>query len=266
MKKVLLFLLVGVMSYIISFITLAPLNIIWSYLPKSETLKVGAIEGLLWKGEAYNIQTPNNPPIQALKWTLQPELLLQGQIAFNWSTQVLGGSAQGVCGINWRTHVQCQTAEFEMPANVVKQLAPDYAFILPDLAGNIRGNAFDLTWTREGLPHFTGQVSWDDPQTLTGMPLQLGKAFKIALTSDAEGIKGFGTSDKAQIDITGSQAALEPSGHYKIETLIRTTPDTHPNLKNGLDMMLGQPQADGTYRPVLEGDVVLPPLLQNTPN
>jgi hypothetical protein len=30
--------------------------------------------------------------------------------------------------------------------------------------------------------------------------------------------------------------------------------------------MLGQPQADGTYRPVLEGDVVLPPLLQNTPN
>lgn len=265
MKKVLLFLLVGFISYLISLVTLAPLNLIWPYLPKPEGLQVGAVDGLIWRGEAYNIQVPNSPAIQKVKWELQPQLLLQGQAALNWSTELLGGSAQGTCGLNWRTQVQCQTIEWDFPANVVKQLAPDYAFMIPDLAGQLTGNASDFVWARQGLPQFTGQANWENPQTSIGVPLSLGKAFKVALIADDTGIKGFGTSDKTQVDITGSQLTLSPTGHYQLEALIRVTPETQPNVKQGLDMMLGQPKADGSYWQTLEGDFPLPPLLQKAP-
>lgn len=264
MKKILLFLLAGLISYMISLITLAPLNLIWPYMPKPQGLQVGAVDGLVWRGTAYNIQLPipNSLPIQQFSWDFQPPLLLQGKLAFQWQTQALGGSAKGICGVNWRTQVQCQTLEWDLPAAVVKQLVPDYAFMIPDLAGQIRGNAFDLSWSRQGLPQFTGQMSWDNPETLTGMPLNLGKAFKVAVSGDESGIKGFATSEQTQIDITGSQLNLTPTGHYQVETLIRATAETHPNLRQGLDMMFGVAQADGTYRQVLEGDVILPALLQ----
>lgn len=267
MKKVLGFLLVGLISYLISLVTLAPLNLIWSYLPKPEGLQVGAVEGLLWRGEAYNIQLPiaNSPTLQRFNWEFQAPLLLQGQVALKWDTQVLGGTASGICGLNWRTQVHCQTLEWDLPANVVKQLAPDYAFIIPDLAGQLRGNAFDLIWARQGLPQFSGQLAWDNPETLTGMPMNLGKAFKVALSGEEAGIKGFATSEQTPIDITGSQINLTPTGHYQLEILIRATPETPNNLRQGLDMMFGMAQADGTYRQVLEGDAILPPALQSKP-
>ncbi|WP_020561056.1 type II secretion system protein N [Thiofilum flexile] len=264
MKKILLFLLIGLLSYGLSLVMLAPLSVIWPYLPKPEGLQVGGVKGLLWQGEAYNIQlpAPNSPMIRQFSWDFQPRLLLQGQLAFQWQIQTLGGNAQGNCGFNWRTQVQCQTLEWDLPANVVKSLAPDYAVIIPNLAGQLRGNAFDFTWSPQNLPQFTGQIRWDNPETLTGVPMNLGKAFKMALTGDETGIKGFATSEQTSIDITGSQLNLTPNGHYQVETVIHATPETNPRLRQNLDMLFGMPQADGTYRQVLEGEVILPTFLR----
>lgn len=161
-------LMIGLLSFIISFIWQLPATLVLPYAEAPLKARFTGISGTIWQGKIQQVQINHKGKMldlgQAI-WTFKPKRLLQAQLALDVQLQKAAPQAlrfDGTLFAKIDQTIGLDKTQFQVSMAQIKSFVPKAAL----LTGNINGDIQQLTWQDKTLPpQLTGTFQWQGGTT-----------------------------------------------------------------------------------------------------
>lgn len=212
-----------------------------------EPLRLDGVSGTLWRGQALDARVLGEP-IGRLQWTLAPMALLRGGLDVDF---MLDGERYAGSGHLMRRdgRLRFEHTDIELPAAT---LAPLVDLPSLDLRGRVR-LVLDHAELLDGVPvMLSGSALWQEAAVSGAAAASLGEITATFEGSVGKGFRGVLDDNGGPLDVDGGfQAGFTG---YSVDVRLKARPG-HPQVEQAL-RYVGQPQADGSVRLLVEGGLL----------
>lgn len=259
MKKLFFFLLIGLISFVVSLVVQAPLNVVLNYV-KPQGISLGQTQGTLFNGEVSQVRAPRAPVIERFTWEFSPKFLLQGKAMLQWEASIKDGQASGTCGVSFDQSIYCSTLTANIALSTLQPYLPPIRVQGTEVG--IQGDVFaeleQVQWKKGSLPQLSGTVEWITPELTQPIPMPLGEILSATIQSSDELLTAELDHHETVLGIKGSALTLAQDGQYDANILVTKTDKTPAMIGNNLEIALGKANNQGEYEKTLNGTLILP--------
>jgi len=253
-KKVLKYVLLGVVAYVIFVAATLPAPWIYSHTLQGRlgNLALYGVKGTLWDGRATLVRS-GNLQLENLHWNLHPLSLLWGRVelALQFKYAAAPGSmvlARGFTGTWYADDV-----DMDLPAS---RLSPLLRLPGAELDGKLAVRLSDIIVKQGRVTAASGSLAWEKAALRKPVNVDLG-TFAIDLKTTEEGVSGTLLDHGGAVQAQGL-LKLNADGRYQLTATFASRDPQQPLIRQGLQLF-GTPGADGRVKYSASG--VVPPLL-----
>jgi general secretion pathway protein N len=214
-------------------------------------LALAAVEGTIWNGRAAH-GAAAGLSFSNLRWQLHPAALLTGKLSLSAEASLAGGLASARLAASSERLELTDVRVSAKLENISEQLA------LGDVSGQL-GLSLSRLELVAGVPvAATGFLTVADLYSAPLIPIEgvtsipLGN-FRAELSAGEQpGIVALVTDEGGPLELTG-RITLKPDRTYTMDALIKARADAPPELATGVELVTGEPNAEGRRRFLQQG-------------
>jgi len=243
MKRILGYGLLGVVTFVLSLLLLAPATLVTDRIvERLPGFSVQTVEGLATEGSARGIQW-RGVRIDRLNWNWRALALWTGWLEFRLDADDPEIKLSGKVAVNPGRRLRLRDASGRLPLARLSALAGQPRLPLQGVVGfdlrELSLNAAGRPQTADGVIHLL------DTRITLGQPLNLG-AFTVQLApAGPESIQGAVKDQGGPLALEGTLNLL-PDGHYRFAGRAAVRDDGNPALRQAMSL-LGPPSSDGRW-------------------
>ncbi len=251
MKRVLGYGLLGLLTFLLFLLLLAPAGLVVDLLDERlPDLDVQAMDGTAIKGSAWGVNW-RDTSIKRLNWNWRPFSLLGGWLEFRLDADDPEAKLIGSAAIGWGGRLRFRDLNGRLPLATLSELAGQPK---PPLRGVVEFSLRELSLDAAGLPRSAdGVVHLLNLRAMLGQPLNLGD-FVVQLSPAAEGIQGTVKDTNAPLELEGA-LSVSPDGRYRFSGSAAVRDAGNQALGQALNL-LGPPGGDGRWKLDFSGILV----------
>lgn len=251
-------LMIGLLSFVVSFIWQLPAALVLPYAEKPLNASFAGISGTIWQGQIQQLHIKHKGKTIDLgqaNWTFKPKRLLQAQLALDIKLQKTQPQALHLDGTVFAQVDQTiglENTQFQLSIAQIKPFIPKAAHVL---TGDINGDIQQLTWQDKDLPpQLTGTVQWQGGMTFPKIAVgQYRLKIKPEQADAQQGLHGDIDALAAPINLAGS-IRLDQQWQYDFALNLAQNEQTDEALGNMLKMV-GKADANGTINLKKQGSI-----------
>jgi|GEM_PF-3981464 len=238
-----LFMITGVLTYLLFLVALLPAGFVWSEVERRgivpEEIALLGVHGTVWEGGVGTMVLPEGVTA-AVQWSTAPSDVLKAHLSWDVSAQLLGGQIDGRLSFGSRQlTVKRVRGDFSAPAVV----GPFLEWPV-DLTGRIALELTSVVLTYGGrLQEMHGTVGWLNGGAGMGKAIPLGDLRAVLEESGQGGIKATLKDTGGPLMVEGI-AELQPAGRVQVEGIAGTRRSADQSLVEALQMV-GRADAAG---------------------
>lgn len=243
MKRILGYGLLGVLTFVLSLLLLAPAALVTDRIAEHlPGFSVQTVEGLATEGSARGIQW-RGVRVDRLNWNWRAPALWTGWLEFRLDADDPEIKLSGKVAVNPGRRLRLRDASGRLPLARLSALAGQ--LWLP-LQGVVELNLRELSLNAAGRPQTAdGVIHLLNTRIALDQPLNLGD-FRVQLTpASPEGIQGAVEDHDGPLALEGTLNLL-PDGHYHFAGRAAVRDDGNLALRQAMNL-LGPPGGDGRW-------------------
>lgn len=214
-------------------------------------LTLAAVEGSIWSGRAA-YGSAAGLSFSRLRWQLHPMALLTGKLSLSAEADLAAGNASA--------NVTASSERIELTDVRVSAKLESFRqqFALGEVSGNLSLSLSRLELVA-GVPvAAAGTLTIADLYSAPLMPIEgvtsipLGNFRAELTTGEQPGIVAHVTDEGGPLELEG-RITLAPDRSYSMDALIKPRADAQQELVMGVDLVTGEPNAEGRRRFLQQG-------------
>ncbi len=248
MKKLLLYLSLGLIAYLLFMVVRFPAAPVISRFDLSPITLTG-VTGPLWNGHVTSILAPNDSLptgpdtflLEDVSWRLAPAHLLKGSGAVDISFDAYGGHGDALVAQSAGGSTSISGFHYESDGNSLSVLLEPFAKI----GGKLIIDVNDLQLENQLLESLDSKILWENATLIEPTPAKLGDVI-VVIVPNADKHTATITATGGDLEINGS-IDVELNGNFKSDITIKPSPGAPRELT---DMLRGlsRPASDGSFR------------------
>lgn len=250
-------LMIGLLSFIVSFIWQLPAALVLPYAEASLNARFTGISGTIWQGQIQQLQINHkgkNLDLGQATWTFRPKRLLQAQLALDVQLQKAAPKALSFDGTVFAQIDQTiglENTQFQISIAQIKSFVPKAAL----LTGDVNGDIQQIIWQDKTLPpQITGTFQWQGGTTFPKVAVGQYRAKIEPEQADAQqGLRGELDALAAPLNLAGT-IRLDQQWQYNLALKLEQNEQTDETLANLLNMA-GKADANGAINLKKQGSI-----------
>ena len=238
------YILISVLSYLFFTLASVPAAKVISLIDKNSNIpvKLYGVHGSLWNGGAEKVLTQGMPPLDNLKWSINPAMLLLAQVSGQINGSIKNQNIIGNVNVSILGTISASDVRARINAPVMQELIQ---MPLGELGGVFNINIAYLELRQQGLPLIDANLKWDNAKLTMVETVDLGFVDLLINSDKNELLSAKISNKKGQLNIDGN-AGLDDKKTYNLN--LRLTPDesASDNIRQSI-AMFARRQTDGSY-------------------
>ncbi len=242
--KIRYYLLIGIISYLLFTLINTPAATVLSLVENQVSLPVKfyGVQGTIWQGQTDRLMMQGGPPIDNLRWELQPVALFTASIAADVQAQVKQQNVIGHVRVNSSGNIEASDLRARLEASAVQQLA---AIPFGQLGGVFNIDIASLQASQQSIPQADGRISWKNARLTMMETVDLGEVL-FELKPGEQGSLDLVVSNKGgDISISG-RAKVLANKRYTVDINLTPQRSASANVTQSLGMFARR-QSNGSY-------------------
>lgn len=238
------YILAGILSYLFFTLGNIPASKVISLLEKSTPLpaKLYGVYGSLWEGGADKAIIKGQPPVDNLKWSLNPASLLLAQLSGEVKASIKQQNIMGDFSIGPTGNISASDVRARVDAELVQELIQ---LPLGELGGVFNINIESLDLNPDGLPSVSGKLTWKSAKLTLLETVDLGEINLAVSPGENNQLLATIKNKGGQLKLNGS-ADLNDKKMYSVDLTITPDESATDNVRQSLKMFARR-QSNGSY-------------------
>ncbi|MCW8934865.1 MAG: type II secretion system protein N [Gammaproteobacteria bacterium] len=238
------YILIAVLSYLFFTLGNVPAAKVISLIEKNSNIpvKLYGVYGSLWNGGAEKLLAQGQPPVDNLKWSINPAMLLLAQLNGEVNASIKNQNLIGNFNVSALGTVSASDVRARINAAVMQELIQ---MPLGELDGVFNINIEYLELKQQAIPLVKANLKWENAKITMLESVELGFVELSIISNDNDQLTANILNKKGQILIDGN-ADLDNKKTYNLN--LRLTPDetASDNIRQSM-AMFARRQTDGSY-------------------
>jgi len=238
------YILIAVLSYLFFTLGNVPAAKVISLIEKNSNVpvKLYGVHGSLWNGGAEKVLAQGQPPIDNLKWSINPVMLLLAQLNGEVNGSIKNQNITGNFNVSALGTITASDIRARINASVMQELIQ---MPLGELGGVFNINIEQLELKQQGIPLVKANLKWKNAKLTMVESVDLGFVDLSITSNDNDQLSATISNKKGQVLIDGN-AGLDNKKAYNLN--LRITPDetASDNIRQSI-AMFARRQTDGSY-------------------
>ncbi|HBR97850.1 MAG TPA: hypothetical protein DD979_10795 [Gammaproteobacteria bacterium] len=255
MKKVLLYVLLGVCCYLLFMVLRFPAAPIVARFDVSP-LTLSGVSGPVWNATIDTLEAPNDVlptgperfRVEQVSWSPAPMQLLAGRGGAHISFNAYGGQGEGVVAQSLGGDTHVSDFHYSAEGQALSVLLDPFAKI----AGQLAVSVDELVLENQVFSSMQARIEWQDARLLEPTPARLGN-LRIDIEPDGDQHTARISAEGGDVVVNG-QVDVQQNGNYQTDLTIRPRSGAPRELTDMLRGM-GRAASDGSYRIRRKGNV-----------
>lgn len=238
------YILTAVFSYLFFTLGNVPAAKVLSLVEASTTMPVKfyGVYGSIWNGGADKAITRGQPPVDNIKWSINPAMLLLAQLSGEVNASVKNQNIIGDISVSALGNLSASNIRTRIDARVMQELIQ---MPLGELDGFFSINIESLKINPQGLPAVTGNLKWKNAKLTLVETVDLGFIDLNVKTDDNNVLIAKISNTKGQLLLDG-KATLDSNKTYDLNLHITPEKNATDNIRQSITMFARR-QTDGSY-------------------
>ena len=243
--KIRYYLLIGIVSYLLFTLINTPAATVLSLVENQVSLPVKfyGVQGTIWQGQTDRLMMQGGPPIDNLRWKLQPSALLTASIAADVQAQLKQQNMIGHVQVNSSGDIEASDLRARLEASVIQQLA---AIPFGQLDGVFNIDIASLQASQQSMPRAEGRISWKNAKLTMMETVDLGEVLFELKPGKQDSLDIVVGNKGGDISISG-QANVMNNKRYTVDISFTPQRSASANVTQSLGMFARR-QSNGSYR------------------
>lgn len=242
--KIRYYILIGILSYLFFTLGNVPAAKVISLVEQNTSMpvKLYGVYGSLWDGGADQATIKGQPPVDNLKWSINPASLLLAQLSGELKASIKQQNIMGDFSIGPTGNISASDVRARIDAELVQELIQ---LPLGELAGVFNLNIESLELNPEGLPAVNGKLSWKNAKLTLLETVDLGNINLSVTPGDNNLLLATIKNKGGQLKLNGT-ADLSDKKMYSLDLTITPEESATDNVRQSLKMFARR-QSNGSY-------------------
>ncbi|MGV6808864.1 MAG: type II secretion system protein N [bacterium] len=250
-------LMIGLLSFIVSFAWQLPAALILPYAEAPLNARFTGISGTIWQGKIQQVQLKHKGKTLDLgqaTWTFKPKRLLQAQLALDVQLQKAAPQVlhfDGTIFAEMDQTIGLDNTQFQVSIAQIKPFIPQVAL----LTGDVNGDIQQFTWQDKALPpQLRGTFQWQGGTTFPKVAVgQYRATIEPEQAESQQGLRGELDALAAPLNLTGS-IRLDQQWQYNLSLTLGQNEQTDEALAHLLKMA-GKTDTNGRISLKKQGNI-----------
>jgi len=238
------YILIAVLSYLFFTLGNIPAAKVIALIDKNTNapVKLYGVHGSLWNGGAEKVLAQGQPPIDNLKWSIKPAMLLLAQLNGEVNGSIKNQNVIGNFNVSALGTISASDIRARISAPVMQELIQ---MPLGELDGIFNINIEHLELKQQGIPMIKANLKWENAKLTMVESVDLGFVALSITSGDNDQLSAKISNKKGQLLIDGN-AGVDDKKAYNLN--LRITPDesASDNIRQSI-AMFARRQTDGSY-------------------
>lgn len=205
----------GVVAWLVFLVATIPADRVLALAPSMPGIALGQVQGTLWRGQVSRVAV-EGVQLEAVSWKFKLLSIFTGRFELDLTGELGGKPVHARAGKTFLGAAYLKNVKASLPVSELLYLS-DVNHVT--VTGRLLLDFDDVRFSSTGIPVFSGQASWTPAEVEAPLVLSLGAA---TLTTQHDGELTTGKLETSGgMLLMQADVALEPSGTYRLDALIR---------------------------------------------
>lgn len=250
--KIRYYILTGILAYLFFTLGNVPAAKVISLIERNSPMpaKLYGVYGSLWNGGADQATIKGQPPIDNLKWSINPASLLLAQLSGELKASIKQQNIIGNFSIGPTGNISASDVRARVDAELVQELIQ---LPLGELDGIFNLDIESLDLNPDGLPSINGKLSWKNAKLTLLETVDLGNINLTVTPGDNNQLLATIKNKGGQLKLSGT-ADLNEKKMYSVDLTITPEESATDNVRQSLKMFARR-QSNGSYQVKRKGNL-----------
>ena len=231
----------GFAVFLLSLVVTIPARWAQQFIPANTPVKLQAVSGTIWRGEAAQFSW-DNTSLGQLRWAVKPLSLLTGKLGLDFNLSDSGLRADGTALV-YRDQVV--VLNDTVASGDIAKLPLGRARLPVELEGRLEAEMKKVVIKASAIHAAEGVINWQSARITAPIILPMGEV-ALQISGSKGNLKGEFSSQKSAVDTRGT-LAFTHNGQFTSDIRLKPNAQTPEDIRELLPA-LGKSQRDGSVK------------------